>query len=83
MYRHFVFSAPWTLELDIEHDFENTIPIWVELPFRFPILEKNRVPMIKNLHPLLHLAQGEEASFFLHNRACILWNVVDPVPHSI
>lgn len=72
MCRRFVFLAPWNLELDVENDFEDTMPIWVELPFFSPILEKYCKPMIHKLGPLLHFAQGDKASCFPHNRACIL-----------
>lgn len=64
------------MDFVIKHpqNLQDKLPIWVELPYRSLILKSNKRKLINKLGPILHFAQGDKFSSYLHDWACILWD---------
>jgi hypothetical protein len=83
MNRRPMHSFPWTPSFNIDTQFINEIPIWIELPFRDLILEPSRRRLIAELGPLLHYEHGRIHSEYPNDKALILWNIRRPVPKRL
>lgn len=81
MYRQFVFTIAWGPEFNVHKDFRTKIPTWIELPYRFLLLETSCQKLALALGLILHFIQGEEFNSYPRDRAYILWDVTRRTPN--
>jgi hypothetical protein len=79
----YVYTFPWYLGYSVQTAFLVEVPIWVEFRDRDVIYEPSRHKLIRQLGKIIHFHQGDGASTFPHDRACIMWDLRRVVPSRV
>lgn len=81
--RKFLYTFPWVSNFDVTTGNFYMLPVWIELPFRSIVLESARFKMAWCLGEILLYVRGNDHSSYPNDKACILWDLREPIPQSI
>lgn len=70
--RRYMYVAAWEPGFDVTTGNYAHLPVWVDIPFRVLVVEKDRLPIIKSLGEVLLYLKGKNHSSYPHDRACVL-----------
>lgn len=57
--------------------------VWIEIPFRSLVLERTKYKLTLSLGEVLLYVKGNKRTSYQNNKACILWELIEPIPKSI
>jgi hypothetical protein len=83
MGRRPMHSYAWHTGFNLDTEFIEEAPVWIELPLRNQILEPHRRKLIAELGHLIYYQAGQEHTEYPNDRACILWTLRRQVPKKI
>lgn len=81
--RKFLYTFAWQPNFDITMGNYHMLPAWVEIPFRSLSLEGAKYKLAKSLGEVLLYIRGNKRSSYPNNKACILWDLREPIPECI
>lgn len=80
--RKFLYTFSWVPNFNVTSNY-HMLSIWVEFPFRSVVLESARFKMAHCLGKILLYIKSNERNSYLNDKACISWDLREPIPQSI
>lgn len=83
LWQKIMYTFPWVPEFDVTTGNYFFLSVWVEFPFRSVALESARFKLARCLGEVLLFIRGNECSIFPNDKACVLWDLREPIPKNI